>query len=91
MENLDRLAGRSGMVIIDGTADNTTLSYDYMIVREASTLTSMTGKKIDGGTTIDLKATQNWDGSLVAGDELIPPSGYVISQVKMATGSVKAF
>ena len=89
MTNLDIIAGSNGMVIIDDTNTHTGV-INYFIPREDTTLTSCTGVD-EENNAIDFKARQNWDGTLKSTDECLIPSGWKITAIKLATGSVKVF
>jgi len=91
MTDLQKLAGASGMNILDVAQAYTALAYEYLIPREDTIMSVCTGTKISDGTTINLLTTQNWDGTLKVTDFIIPPSGYVISALTLSSGSFQAF
>ena len=88
MTNSDRVAGRAGM-IIQGIAAVAALNVDYFIARETTTVTVCTGKDANGDSH-NLLTLQNW-GSLIAGDECIPPPGIIIIAITTTAGSIKRF
>lgn len=90
MTALEKISGANGMIILDVAQAYTSKNYNYLIPREDSTLTVCTGTDGDGND-INLLTTQNWDGTLKNTDELLPPPGYIITAVTLASGSLKAF
>lgn len=89
MTNLDRLSGGSGMKIIDDTSLHS-VSLQYFIPREDTVISVCAG--IDyNGNAVDFKATQNWDGTLLATDYCIVPLGFKITSIQLTSGSIQCY
>ena len=88
MTELQKLAGASRMVI-QGLSAVTGLNAAYFIARESTTITVCNGVDANN-VAVDFKTTQNW-GSLIAGDECIPPAGSTITEITIMAGSIKRF
>lgn len=89
MTNSDRIAGSSGMKIIDDTSVHNGV-WDYFIPREDTVLNVCTGVN-DNGVAVDFKTLQNWDGTLKSTDYCIAPQGWKITEIDLTSGSIQIF
>lgn len=87
--NLDLIAGASGMQIIDDTNAHTG-NFKYFLPREDTSVNACTGVDADGNA-VDFKTTQNWDGTLSSTDICIIPRGYSITSITLTSGSIQLF
>ena len=90
VEALSSMSGINGTKIHAGIADNTGLTYKALSIREDST--AFTSLTMTGGAGGDLDETYFLKGSptLLRGDLLVAPTGYIITQFELSAGSVGA-
>jgi hypothetical protein len=90
MTKLDAISGAGGMIIIDDTNAHSGLNYSYLIPREDTVISALTGVNASGDV-VNLLTTQNWDGTLQNTDFLIVPRDWVITEITLTSGSIQCF
>ena len=90
MNGIARMSAQGGMTILDGVTDYTSKNIDYLIPREDTVIANLEAS-FEGAASVDKLSDWNWDGTLKSTDFLIPPAGWIITRVKLTSGSVQAF
>jgi hypothetical protein len=86
MDNIGRLAGSNGCLVIDTTGAITGISFDFIVAQEDTVISVCTGTDA-GGNAFDFKTSYNCD-TLKSGAVITAKAGYKITAITLTSGSV---
>jgi hypothetical protein len=88
MDNIGRLAGINGCLLVNSSSGALTgKKFDYLVAQEDTVISVLTGKDAGGNTGYDFKTVQNV-ASIKAGAVVTIPKGYLITAITITSGSV---
>lgn len=86
MDNIGRLAGSNGCLVIDDTSAHTGLSFNFFVCQEDTVLSVCTGTDA-GGDAFDFKVKYNCD-TLKQNAVITAKAGYKITAITLTSGSI---
>ena len=86
MDNIGRLAGSNGCLVIDDTSAHTGLSFDYFVCQEDTVISVCTGTD-PSGNAFDFKVQYNCD-TLKQNAVITVKAGYKITAITLTSGSI---
>lgn len=86
MDNIGRLAGSNGCLVIDDTSAHTGLSYDFFVAQEDTVISVCTGTDA-GGNAFNFKVAYNCD-TIKAGAVITAKKDYKITAITLTSGSI---
>ena len=86
MDNISRIAGANGCLVIDDTSAHTGLEFDFFVAQEDTVISVCTGTDA-GGNAFDFKVAYNCD--TIKGTAIITAKkGYTITAITLTSGSI---
>ncbi len=86
MDNIGRISGANGCLVIDTTGAITGKSFDCLVAQEDTVISVCTGTDA-GGNAFDFKVKYNCD-TLKSGAIITVKAGYKITAITLTSGSV---